>query len=329
MNLKNLRDHELLSATKDLAHHERSIVTKILHHLREIERRKLYSDLGCSSLFDYAVKHLHYSEGQAGRRIQAMRLLKEIPELEEKINSGALSLSNISQAQSFFRESAHGINAGGATPKIVTREQKIKVLALLENKSARDGQRELIELAGDVAMPKERERVLAADKSEVRFVMDQGLKNKLEEVRSLLGPEGSHLGIADLINRLAEISTQTLRQKRFGKQRAEQEKFQTSRELVCSDDARQNVRPETPTPTLEPKPSPTNPRYITREIKHLVWQRDRGSCTSCGSRRGLNYDHIVPIARGGRSSAANLRLLCFACNQRAGIRDGLVPLKNY
>jgi len=102
MNLKHLRDDELLTVTKDLVQMERTTLTKILHHLREIERRKLYSDLGCASLFEYAVKHLQYSEGQAGRRIQAMRLIKEIPEIEQKIASGALSLSNISQAQSFF-----------------------------------------------------------------------------------------------------------------------------------------------------------------------------------------------------------------------------------
>lgn len=218
MNLKHLRDDELLSVTKDLVQMERSTLTKILHHLREIERRRLYSDLGCASLFEYAVKHLQYSEGQAGRRIQAMRLIKEIPEIEHKIASGALSLSNISQAQSFFRES----NAAGAgSAPTVTREQKLQVLSLLENKSARDGQRELIQLGGDIAIPKERERVLADDKSEVRFVMDQDLRQKLEEVRGLLGPEGAGLGFAELVAKLAQLSAETLRAKRFGKRRSE------------------------------------------------------------------------------------------------------------
>ena len=97
MNLKHLRDQELLANTEELVQTERSTLTKILHHLREIERRRLYSDKGCASLFEYTVKFLHYSEGQAGRRIQAMRLIKEIPEIGCKIESGALSLSNISK----------------------------------------------------------------------------------------------------------------------------------------------------------------------------------------------------------------------------------------
>jgi hypothetical protein len=184
MNLKHLLDDELLTVTKDLVQMERTTLTKILHHLREIERRKLYSDLGCASLFEYAVKHLQYSEGQAGRRIQAMRLIKEIPEIEQKIASGALSLSNISQAQSFFRETTA---LGYGAEKPVTKEQKLQVLSLLENKSARDGQRELIQLGGDAAIPKERERVLADDKSEVRLVMDQELRESLKRFEDSLG----------------------------------------------------------------------------------------------------------------------------------------------
>ncbi|MCB9026576.1 MAG: hypothetical protein H6625_09690 [Bdellovibrionaceae bacterium] len=64
----------------------------------------MFLDLGYQSLFEYTVKELKYSEGQAGRRIQAMRLLKEIPEIEKKIESVALSLTSISQAKAFFRE---------------------------------------------------------------------------------------------------------------------------------------------------------------------------------------------------------------------------------
>lgn len=318
MNLNRLSDQELLKTTKDLVQVERSTLTKILHHLREIERRKLYSDLGCASLFEYAVKHLQYSEGQAGRRIQAMRLLKEIPEIEQKIESGVLSLSNISQAQTFFREaSSHQSNG---TANVVTRDDKLKVLSLLENKSARDGQRELIHLGGDAATPRERERVLADDKSEVRFVMDQALKDKLEEVRGLLGPEGMSMGFAELIAKAAELSAETLRAKKFGKRRTESDGARDC-EVVCH---------ETPTPTLgvyetESKSSASNPRYIPRDLKYYIWKRDRGRCTTCGTRRGLNYDHILPVARGGTSTPGNLRLLCFACNQRAGIREGLVP----
>ena len=317
MILTHLTDQALLDSARDLARTERETLTKILHHLREIERRRLYCDAGCASLFEYAVKCLCYSEGQAGRRIQAMRLIKEIPEIEQKIESGALSLSNISQAQSFFRDVTAG--TPNAAPKIMTRETKLKVLERLENKSSRDGQKELIQLGGDTALPRERERVLADDKSEIKFVMDHTLREKLDEVRSLLGPDAMTMGFAELISKIADIGAETLKAKKFGKRRAE------AMTTAVSDEETEDAKTcdaSTPAPELR-RPS-NNPRYVSKDIKSLVWQRDRGVCRGCGTRRGLQFDHIVPVARGGRTTPDNLRLLCFACNQRAGIKSGVI-----
>ncbi len=115
MNLRKISDPELLANTEKLARQEREILTRVLHHLREIERRRLFSALGYKSLFEYAVKRLGYSDDQAGRRIAAMRLLQEIPEIESKIESGALTLTNIGMAQSLFRStfrSEYAVNYG-------------------------------------------------------------------------------------------------------------------------------------------------------------------------------------------------------------------------
>lgn len=49
--------------------------------------------------------------------------------------------------------------------------------------------------------------------------------------------------------------------------------------------------------------------------------RDKGKCThpNCNARRFLEYDHIKPLALGGKTNVLNLRLLCRAHNQRAAI----------
>jgi 5-methylcytosine-specific restriction endonuclease McrA len=67
----------------------------------------------------------------------------------------------------------------------------------------------------------------------------------------------------------------------------------------------------------------TDTRYIPESVKQEVWQRDGGRCTYVGSngRRcdceyNLQYDHYpVPYARGGKSTADNLRLLCAKHNR--------------
>src|SRR4051794_23834027 len=101
-NLKALSDGELHLETDGLVKEERRVGTEILHRLRENERRRLYASMGYSSLFQYCVEALKYSESAAFRRISAMRLLAEIPEVEGAIQEGRLSLSTACQAQSFF-----------------------------------------------------------------------------------------------------------------------------------------------------------------------------------------------------------------------------------
>ena len=67
-------------------------------------------------------------------------------------------------------------------------------------------------------------------------------------------------------------------------------------------------------------------RSIPAEVRRAVHARDGGRCTfvdargrSCESRHQLEYDHIVPVARGGRSTVENVRALCRAHNQLAAI----------
>lgn len=351
MNIRQLKDSELLYQIKEYVQSERDLVIKILHHLREIERRRLFSDLGYKSLFDYAVKELKYSEGQANRRIQAMRLLKDLPELEVKIATGALSLSNVQQAQSFFRE------VQVAEPlRLVSPEEKLEVLAKLEHKSFRDAQKELLKINPASALPKEKERLVTETTSEVRFLMTDKLKAKLEEVRSLLGPKGAKMNYAELFEAMSDISLAALETEKFGKKRSAQSmQMKTTADGVMSRDsdnnsaARKTANEPAPQETANKSASQEtnktvsqrfadelykkraldstskliaskNPRYVSKDLKHQVWKRDKGACTSCGGRRNLNYDHIRPVALGGLSTLSNLRLLCFHCNQRASAK---------
>jgi hypothetical protein len=50
MNLKHLTDKVLISETKRLVKDERELTTEVLHHLKEIDTRKLYSDFGFLSV---------------------------------------------------------------------------------------------------------------------------------------------------------------------------------------------------------------------------------------------------------------------------------------
>ncbi len=67
---------------------------------------------------------------------------------------------------------------------------------------------------------------------------------------------------------------------------------------------------------------PATQRCIPTQTRRAVYKRDEGQCVfadkqgrRCGSTRRLEFDHILPVARGGKSRVDNLRLLCRAHNQ--------------
>jgi len=66
-----------------------------------------------------------------------------------------------------------------------------------------------------------------------------------------------------------------------------------------------------------PAPMPyeqTTRTPITEAVRAEVWRRDQGCCVNCGSKENLHFDHIIPVSRGGGTSAKNLQLLCQSCN---------------
>ncbi len=57
---------------------------------------------------------------------------------------------------------------------------------------------------------------------------------------------------------------------------------------------------------------------ISDDVKMFVWRRDRGHCAKCGSQANLEYDHIIPVSKGGSNTARNIQLLCAQCNRSKG-----------
>lgn len=61
-------------------------------------------------------------------------------------------------------------------------------------------------------------------------------------------------------------------------------------------------------------------RHISDAVKRAVFERDGGKCCACGSDDNIEYDHKVPVSKGGNSSSDNIQLLCRACNRRKRTR---------
>lgn len=61
------------------------------------------------------------------------------------------------------------------------------------------------------------------------------------------------------------------------------------------------------------------PKQDIKFTRQNVFERDRYTCQYCGKRfdpRELNIDHVIPRAKGGRTSWENVVCSCIRCNTR-------------
>ena len=298
MKPETLTDLKLHSNLLSLVQTERELLTQIIHHLNEVEKRRLFSDHQCSSLFTYCTKYLGYSEGQAHRRITAMRMIQKIPHIEEQLSEGILSLSNVAQAQKFFNQESKQRKQEFSTP------EKKKILKSLENKSTREAEKKLLALCTSLKVPKERKRVVSEKHTELRIIADEELMRKLERIKGLIAHKNPNPSYAELLEVCCHIALKSLEPKEPSPR-----DLKKVESLVASKVTTQTTAPQT-----------SQRRALPLAVKRVVWKRDKGQCVQCGSRYGLEYDHLHPVCLGGGNSPDNISLKCKPCNQRAAIK---------
>lgn len=72
--------------------------------------------------------------------------------------------------------------------------------------------------------------------------------------------------------------------------------------------------------TLSDYHSKNQRKLATRKLREKIMVRDNYTCQICGKYMpdevGLQVDHIIPVAKGGKTVESNLRVLCSKCNGR-------------
>ena len=304
MILTGITNDSLLQKTKTLAQNERELTLNILQHLREIERRRLFAEIGFPSLFEYAVKELGYSEGAAQRRISSMRLLKSVPEITQKVESGAMTLTTLAKAQSFFR-----------AEKIETKKQKLEVLNALVGKSAWEVQKTFVARAEHPEkLFVEKVKPVSKKLAQITLLADEELLKQIEELKNLRG--GPAMQLQEVFKFALGETLKKLRSKK------------PSVAPIAESNKKSGGAIIRPAPTAAAAAMGQATRYIPSGVRRQVWQRDEGKCRyidpksgrKCSCKYGLELDHIKPFARGGKNQVDNLRLLCFAHNQHSAIR---------
>ncbi|HMJ10115.1 MAG TPA: HNH endonuclease signature motif containing protein, partial [Polyangiaceae bacterium] len=92
---ETIPDDELLASVRMLVARTNTALASLLAHLAEVEARGIHRQRACASLYTYCIYELRMSEDEAYRRAKAARLVRQYPELFERIATGELHLSGL------------------------------------------------------------------------------------------------------------------------------------------------------------------------------------------------------------------------------------------
>lgn len=331
--MEELSDEALLTSLKRMVIDDRRNLVAILKRLAEIDRRRLALILGFDSLFDYCVRELRYSEGETARRIHVARVAAKYPALYRYLGSGRLSLTAVSILAPHLTLENHrslafralgrktreieGLVASRIEP--AERISYVKPLDLPGSRKEEENGMGLFNVEASLALA-----ALPAVASEIRGVVSSnmdvpGANGSILGNKNISRVHFSFTGGEELFHDV-ERAKQLLRNK-YPAIRLEDVFVESVRVLL------DRIDPERRLPCaprrMGPLAQPNSPRKIGRAMKDEVSRRDGGQCVyvgrtgqRCRQRSGLEYDHILPWALGGRSDQSiNIRLLCRAHNQ--------------
>ncbi len=292
MNYKALTNEELVSKTERTIQVERESTAEVIRLFEEIHSRKLYLKHGFPSLFEMATKYFGYCAASAMRRINAMRLVRDVPEAFEKIESGELSLSVVNELQTYFQQEAKAERAYSIGAKIELLERSL-------GKSRREVEQEIANRNPERSKP-ETIHAISNDRSRINISVSNDLLKKMNHLRDLRSHVNPNMTIEDLLTELVELGLDKRDPVR------KEERTQAKRAKHEHDREREHERQ---LPPAEVKRS----RYIPmqeRPKREPCCAIDETTGRRCNSTRFLQLDHIQPFSQGGPSTAENLRWLC-------------------
>jgi 5-methylcytosine-specific restriction endonuclease McrA len=288
-------------------------------------------------MWDYGIDRLPYSKPGFARRLHAARAARRFPVLFTEVAEGRLHLTAIEQlaphlaaenAAELIREAANGskhqidvmlarrfprpdvptmVRTIPAAPVVASPLQASQVAAPPVRNMDSGEPHSLANVlapthASPVPQPQTHVHALSPERFELTTTITGPTLELLREAQDLLAYAMPSRDVDAVLNRALQDLVARLKSRKFG--------------------ASSGARATSPRRGGRP-----DERRIPAALRRAVSQRDGGRCTfvgtnghRCEARARLEFDHVTPIASGGLTTAANLRLRCRAHNQHEAER---------
>jgi hypothetical protein len=353
-SLSHLEGHELLRALDQIVANDCDSTALMLAHIAEVDARRLHRAAAHASMFSYCVHELHMSEETAYRRIRAARAARRFPAIFDLVADGRLNVTAVvllaphlvsGNAGELLAAPVHRtrkdielllakrfpqpdvptvlrrVTPSDPQPSAPCRNEptavfttegpsavpvscsQVEPLALApvvpsNTPVSASDMEPLPTVAGAIASAPPSPAKLAplsAERYALQVTLSRAAHDYLREAQALLGHAMPSGDISGILERALGEMVERLRKQKFS----------------------ETARPRSQGGTA-------HGRHIPAAIRRAVVARDGGRCTfvsargkRCDETSRLEYDHEVPVALGGETTVANLRLRCRAHNQYA------------
>lgn len=324
--LQGVSDDELLRRLAELVRRSRRIEAVLVAHIAEADTRRLYIR-DAPSMFAYCTNVLHLSEHEAYARITAARASRRHPALLSMLEDGRLHLSGIGKlvphltdanAEELLARAAYRtkseieelVAAVAPRPDVAPVVRKLPgamselgpdrvaapvvalpLLSIATSSAASDAERAPQDPPRTALQPSAPRPAAVVPLSPARygvhFTADGKLRDKLARLQALL-----RCDLASAIEAAVDAKLARVEAKRFGAATA-------------------------PRSSLGATDTAPRSRYLPAAVRRAVRARDADRCTfrlrdgsRCPERRGLEFHHRDPYARGGAHDPANVCLMC-------------------
>ena len=269
----------------DLLRCERAALSDFLVALADFHRRRLWLELGHSSLFYFLHRELGLSSGAAFYRKTAAELIQKFPEIIEPLRDGRLCLTSVVELA-----------------KVLTPENREDVLPRFFHLSKSGAKAVSAALRPDEAAP-HRDVVTAVRAQVAAATLPLSGRAEVEPARE----PPFHLDETPRANSRPDPLPPASPPR-------------TGIEPLTAELSRLHVTVSSRLlAKLEAKTD-----HVPAHVKRAVWKRDGGRCQwpvhgggVCGSTHQVELDHITPRGRGGLPTIENTRCLCRVHNQYA------------
>lgn len=354
----SLSNRDLLARLPQLAAHERSASAELVAHLVALDMRPdVYAAEGYGSLFGYCTRALQLSEDAACTRIAAVSACRRFPRILELLVSGELSLTAVRRIGPHLTvENCESVLARAVTrtrsdidvlvaelaprPDVAPSVRKVPLRNMqtpssesqplgalfitpvlmagaaagvpdLPSPAAPDAPRGPVETTTSVcALPRRPPsrpviQPSAPERYRVQFTIGAETHAKLRRIQALLRREIPSGDPGVIFDQALSLLLDKVEKAKLGK--------------AAGPSKRTAIRSGTDNRTGLDQAAV---RYIPREVKRAVCDRDGGRCAfvspsghRCTERAYLEFHHIVPHALGGPASVENIALRCRRHNQ--------------